>query len=165
MKETELKQTAIFTPVFDGTRYSHHICSECNGTFRFEQSIYGGAYFYGASQDTMKFCPLCGSEIIRFSDKPIYETPLDLAPLDIFIDLYRECERKTKWLYYCYISEEHREKIDALIPLINKNDFPKFVYKAANLVSDGKTIYSRKLTATAIKHLKHEFGEEKEVRQ
>ena len=166
MKETESKQPAIITPVFCGTRYSHHICSECGGKLLFAQSIYGGAYFYyGTSQDTMKFCPLCGAEIVRFSDKPIYETPLDLTPLDIFTDLYRKSERKAKWLYYCYISEDHRNKIDALIPLINKDDFPTSVYKAANLVSDGKTLFTRRLTATAIKKLKREFGEETEDKQ
>lgn len=165
MKEAELKQTAIFTPVFKETRYLYHVCSECGGTLRFEQSIYGGVHFYDASQDTIKFCPLCGTEIIRFSDKPIYETQLDLTPLDIFMDLNREYERKIKWLYYCYISEERRDKINELIPLINKDDFPAFVYKTAKLVENGIKIYSRKLTSTAIKKLKREFGEEQEVRR
>lgn len=165
MKENELKQTAIFTPVFEETRYLHHICSECGGTLHFEQSIYGEVYFYNASQGTIKFCPLCGTEIIRFSDKPIYKTPLDLTPLDIFIDLNREYERKIKWLYYCYISEERRDKIVKLIPLINKDDFPAYIYKTAKLVEDGRRIYTRKLTSTAIKHLKREFGEEQESRQ
>ena len=81
------KQTAVMTPVFEGTQYVHHICSECKGTIELRQSCYGGVSFYeifGAKSEKIKFCPLCVSEIIRFSDKPIYENPIALTPLEVF---------------------------------------------------------------------------------
>ena len=55
------KQASIMTPVFEGTRYLHHVCSECNGTLKFEQSIFGGVSFYaidGIKCEKIKFCPL-----------------------------------------------------------------------------------------------------------
>lgn len=156
------KQTAIMTPVFQGTRYLHHICSECNGTLEFEQSCFGGASFFAISLEKceyVKFCPLCGTQIERFSDKPIYIEPLDLKPLDVFSKLCQEYERKAKWLYHCYISDEHREKIKALIPLIQKDEIPGSYQKALNIA---KVSSASRQGWQQIKKLKKEFGEEQE---
>ena len=157
------KQTAIMTPVFEGTRYMHHLCSECGGTLKFEQSCYGGTFFYaisGTQCEKMKFCPLCGAEIIRFSDKAIFEKPIDLSPLDIFKKLHLEFERKARWLYHCYISDEHREKLDALIPLIRKGEISARYLKALDFAKEGRFIYGN--NARTIRKLRQEFGDEKE---
>lgn len=156
------EQTSIMTPVFEGTRYLHHVCSECNGTLKFEQSIWGGVSFYaidGIKCKKIKFCPLCSAEIIRFSDKPIYEKPIDLKPLNIFAELYSEYERKAKWLYWCYISEEHRQKIDAIIPLIKKGEVSVYYRNAIDLALKRKPFG---LSYQTRKKLRKEFGEEEE---
>lgn len=157
------KQTTIMTPIFEGTRYKHHVCSECKGTLTFEQSIWGGLNFYTISHEAsegVKYCPLCGSEIVRFSDKPIYETPIDLKPLDIFADLYLEYERKAKWLYHCYISEERQNKIESIVTLIKKGDISGYYLKGLECAKMGKgtfgVSYQRK------RKLRKEFGEETE---
>lgn len=158
------KQTAVMTPVFEGTQYVHHICSECKGTIKLRQSCYGGVSFYGifdARSEEIKFCPLCGSEIIRFSDKPIYEKPIDLTPLDVFGALHREYERKARWLYHCYISDSHRNKIEALIPLINSGDISVYYKDALKIAREGRFTYGQ-LTATKIRKLREEFGKETE---
>lgn len=156
-------KTTIFTPIFEGTRYLHHVCSECEGEIKFEQSIWGGVQFYeiyGGSCEKMKFCPLCGAEIIRFSDKPIYKKPLDLKPLNIFADLHREYECKAKWLYNCYISDEHRNKIDKLIPLLESGEISVYYQKAIDLATDSGA--TRGITYQTRKKLIKEFGDERE---
>lgn len=156
-------KTTILTPVFEGTRYLHHVCSECEGEIEFEQSIWGGVQFYdilGITCDTIKFCPLCGTEIIRFSDKPIYKKPLDLKPLNVFADLFLEYERKAKWLYNCYISDEHRNKIDKLIPLLESGEISVYYQKAIDLATDSGA--TRWITYQTRKKLIKEFGDERE---
>lgn len=158
------KQSAVMTPVFEGTRYMHHVCSECGGNLEFEQSSYGGVNFYAidgeAKCEKIKFCPICGAEIIRFSDKPIYEKPIDLKPLDIFAKLHLEYERKAKWLYHCYISEQHRDRIDALIPLIKSGEVGAYYSKALDFAKKGKTDYG--VSYQTKKKLRKEFGEDTE---
>ena len=154
--------TSIMTPVFSGTRYLHHVCSECSGEIKFEQAYNGGTYFYAISCgkcDQVRYCPLCGAEIIRFSDKPIYETPIDLKPLDIFAELRSEYVRKAKWLYHCYISEEHRDKIEALEPLIKKSEVSAYYLEALELAQTAK---GWGISYQTRKKLRKEFGEEKE---
>ena len=156
------KQASIMTPVFEGTRYLHHVCSECKGTLKFEQSIWGGVSFYvidGIKCEKIKFCPLCGAEIIRFSDKPIYEKPIDLKPLDIFAELHLEYERKAKWLYHCYIGEEHRNKIEAVVSLIKKGEVSVYYQDAIDLARKGSRFG---VSYQARKKLIREFGEDTE---
>ena len=160
---TKEKQMTIMTPVFKGTRYSHHVCSECNGQLEFEQSCYGGVSFYeikGVKSEEVKFCPRCGTEIIRFADKPIYEDPIDLSPLDVFAELHREYERKARWLYHCFINEEHRQKIEALIPLIQKDEVSVYYLDALQLARNGRYLYSN--NSRTLTKLRKEFGEEQE---
>lgn len=146
------------TPVFKGADYLHHRCSECGGTMKFEQNAFGGVSFYAISGfkcERVKYCPLCGAEIIRFSDKPIYEEPIDISPLDVFGKLHLECERKAKWLYFCHISEEHRKKIDKLILLIEREEVSVYYQSAMDIV---RNIGYLKPSHTAIKKLQKEFG-------
>ena len=158
------KQSAIMTPVFENTRYLHHVCSECRGEIKLTQSCYGGVSFYELSGEKcakIKFCPLCGSDVIRFSDKPIYETSLDLSPLDVFSELRREYEHKAVWLYYCYISEEHREQIDALLPLVNSKAVSEYDKEALRLAKRGKHTFM-KMTPLKLRKLREQFGGETE---
>lgn len=159
---SEEKQPSIMTPVFEGTRYLHHVCSECNGTLKFEQSCFGDVSFYDihfGECEHIKFCPLCGREVVRFSDKPIYVTPIDLTPLDVFAKLHLEYERKAKWLYHCYISDEHREKIKALLPLIDKGEISVYFQRALDM-AEAKGTY--KPTVPQMRTLRKEFGEDRE---
>lgn len=157
------QEFCIMTPVFEGTSYRHHICSECKGTIKFEQNCFGGVSFYTISFgkcELMKFCPLCGKEIIKFSNDAIYEKPIDLKPLDIFAKLHSEYERKAKWLYHCYLSEAHRDKIDALIPMIKSGDLSPYYQKALDFAEMGKTYYG--VSYQTKKKLRKEFGEDQE---
>ncbi len=160
--KTEM-QSAVMTPVFEGTRYIHHICSECKGTMKFRQSCYGGASFYeihGVKSENVRFCLHCGAEIVRFSDKPIYESEIDLSPLDVFAKLHREYERKAHWLYHCYISEAHQQKIDDLIPLLDKKEIEVYYQDAIDMAKEGKFMYTK--NSRAFTKLRKEFGEDTE---
>lgn len=158
------KNDCIMTPVFDGTRYQHHVCSECRGEIKLTQSCYGGVSFYeleGYQCAKIKFCPQCGSEVIRFSDKPIYETPLDLSPLDVFSKLRREYEHKAVWLYYCYISESHRKQLDALMACVNSKDLSECDKENLRLAKKGKYTFI-KITPLKLRKLREQFGGETE---
>ena len=162
-EKKDKQECSVMTPVFEGTRYLHHICSECKGTIKFQQSCYGGVSFYeihGVKSESVKFCPLCGAEVVRFSDKPIYEEPIDLSPLDVFAKLHREYDRKAHWLYHCYISEAHQEKIDALIPLLDKKEVEVYYQDAIDMVKKGRFMYTKNSRAFA--KLRKEFGEDTE---
>ena len=156
------EKSAVMTPVFEGTRYLYHLCSECGGHLTFEQCCNGGVYFYAISCgkcENVKFCPLCGAEIERFSSKAIFEKPIDLKPLDIFAELRLEYERKAKWLFYCYINAEHRHQIEELLPLIESKKISGYYLKSLDLVNMGRRYgVSYQAKAKLIK----EFGEERE---
>jgi predicted RNA-binding Zn-ribbon protein involved in translation (DUF1610 family) len=157
------EQTAVMTPVFSGTSYIHHLCSECGGQIKFRQSCYGGVNFYeicGVRSDIVKFCPLCGAEIVRFSSNPIYESAVDLSPLDVFAKLHREYERKAHWLYHCYISDSHRDAIDALISLLDKKEIEVYYQDAIDMAKNGRFMYTKNSRDFA--KLRKESGEEKE---
>lgn len=157
------KNACIMTPVFDGARYRHHVCSECKGKIELKQSCYGGVSFYeleGYQCAKIKFCPQCGSEVIRFSDKPIFEAPIDMSPLEIFRKLQWEYQDKARWLYHCYISESHQEKVDELINLVETTEEGKRYYseavKLARMGSGGS------IDARAIRKLREKFGDDTE---
>lgn len=146
----------IFTPVFRDTKYLHHICSECSHKITLDQSVWGGVYF-GDTQD-IKFCPRCGNPVVRFAEKAIFETPIDYEPLRPFYEAHEEYERKCRWLYHCYISEERQEKIVDLMPFAKQDSgwvliASKAVQSATRFTTDWRKI----------KKLKAEFGEDKEA--
>lgn len=156
------KQCSVMTPVFDGTRYRHHICSECKGKIELTQSCYGGVSFYeleGYQCAKIKFCPNCGAEIIRFSEKPIYESPIDFSPLTVFMHLEWEYKDKARWLYFCYINEEHRKKIDALLSMQETHE--RYSKEVIKLAQKGRFLPNG-LNAKSIRKLKDKFGEETE---
>ena len=150
-----MKNDAIFTPVFRETKYLHHICSECGHKISLEQSVWGGVYF-GTTKE-IKFCPHCGSPIVRFEEKAIFESPIDYEPLRTFYEIHQEYERKCNWLYHCYISDERREKIQDLMPFAKQDSgwvliASKSVQNATRYPADWRKI----------KKLKGEFGENTE---
>lgn len=161
MAEQDRQECCIMTPVFDGSRYKHHVCSSCSGEIKFEQST--GTRFYGiqlGKSDYMRFCPLCGQEIIRFDDKAIYIKPLDLKPLEIFGMLVNEYRRKAEWLYHCYLSETHRDAIDDLIPLAETEDISPWNRAALECAKKAKGCFG--VSYQTKQKLKREFGEDKE---
>lgn len=96
---------------------------------------------------------------MRFSDKPKYVEEPDLSPLDVFARLHREYERKAKWLYYCYISEQHRENVDKLIPLVKSKEIGVYYARAIHFAVRGRQYHP---SAAAKRKLKKEFGEDVE---
>ena len=150
-----MKNDVVFTPVFRDTKYLHHICSECGHKITLDQSVWGGVYF-GDTKD-IKFCPHCGNPVIRFAEKAIFETPIDYEPLRPFYEAHEEYERKCRWLYHCYISEERQAKIVDLIPFAKQDSgwvliASKAVQSATRYTTDWRKI----------KKLKSEFGEDSE---
>lgn len=145
----------IFTPVFTGTDYLHHVCSECKHEITMEQSCWGGVYFGPTS--SIKFCPHCGNPVVRFSNEPIFVNDIDFEPLRPFWSLKMEFERKCRWMYFYHISDERREKIDELLPFANENS--GWVLAAAKAVSIGKQY---RTDGHQIKRLVREFGDERE---
>ena len=145
----------IFTPVFSGTDYLHHVCSECTHEIHLEQNVFGGVYF-GETND-IKFCPHCGNPVVRFSKEPVFVKELDFRPLNPFWQLRNEYERKCRWMYFYHISEERREKIAELLPFATKNS--GWVLAAAEAVNIGRK-YST--DGRQIRLLIKEFGNERE---
>ncbi len=146
----------IFTPVFRETRYLHHICSECGYKINVTQQWYGGIHFH--SSDGIKFCPHCGKPVVRFSDQAIFETPIDFEPMRIFYEEAEKFERKCKWLYHCYISDEHRKKIKELLFFVDEDcGWVKSAKKAIDRVAYNKLDWRTKNKLLA------EFGNESEV--
>ena len=155
----------IFTRVFEGTRYLHHVCSECGCEIKFEQHYSGGVYFYelyGVEIKKFKFCPNCGGEIVRISDKAIFIEPISLEPLEVFAELHREFERKARWIYHCYISEDHRDKVDTMIPLLESGKISVYYDRAIHFAKVGKR-YSCRWTER--KKLIKEFGNKTEEKE
>ena len=146
----------IFTPVFFQTKYRHHICSECGLELKLDQSIWGGPYFpYG--KEKIRFCPGCGKPVIRFSDTPIYEEPVNFEPLRIFYEASKEYERKCQWLYHCAVSLEEQNEIDELLPFAAKDT--GWIKKAHEAVKLGNKSIGRRTVEKLIK----EFGEERDA--
>lgn len=163
MSEQDRQECCIMTPVFEGSRYRHHVCSSCNGKIEFEQSCFGGSHFSGISlgeSSYMRFCPLCGREIIRFKDEPIYIKPLDLEPLEIFGLLVNEYERKAQWLYHCYLNETHKAAIDALIPLAQTEKISPWNKAALECAKQGQGCF--RISYQTKQKLRREFGEDQE---
>lgn len=145
----------IFTPVFTGTDYLHHVCSECEHKITLEQSVWGGVYF--GTTSSIKFCPHCGNPVVRFSNDPIFVKDIDFEPLKPFWHLHNEYERKCRWMYFYHISDERREKIKDLLPFARENT--GWVLTAAKAVSIG-TQYPT--DGRQIRKLIIEFGDEQE---
>lgn len=145
----------IFTPVFTGTRYKHHICAECGYEIKLDQSCYGGVSFpYGT--EGFKYCPGCGKPVARFSDKAIFEEKLDYEPLRPFWQLHEEYERKAQWLYYVGIPEDQRQKVEKLIPFAcNETGWIKIAYNTVASASRCHVDWRK------LKKLIKEFGEGK----
>ena len=128
----------IFTPVFADTRYLNHRCSECGYELYVGQSIWGGVCFDDTGK--IKFCPQCGNRVVRFSDKPIYEAPIDFEPLRVFYNLHEEYERKCRWMYNCVISDERKKKIEELLPFVKDAcGWVRIAYEAVSVGSRYKT--------------------------
>ncbi len=120
----------IFTPVFKGTKYQHHICSECGGKIYMER-IFSGLYFPGA--EDVRFCPLCGGPVVRFAQTPIYEEEIDFSPLQPFYDLHREMEDRAKYLYWCVLTDDQRSRASKLTEFAVKDGWTE---KAAQVVEE-----------------------------
>ena len=147
----------IFTPVFYNTVYRHHLCSGCGYKLKVGQSIWGGVQFDDTKE--IKFCPSCGTPVARFSDKAIFETPIDYEPLRIFCDAFQEFQDKCEWLYYCYISADHRKMVEELLPFAEDADewgWVKKAYNTAHPISVKKADWRR------IRKLEQKFGIERE---
>ena len=94
-------------------------------------------------------CPICG--------KGDFETPIDYEPLRPFYEVHEEYERKCRWLYHCYISEERQAKIVDLMPFAKQDSgWVLIASKAVQSVTRYTTDWRK------IKDLKSEFGEDSE---
>lgn len=125
----------IFTPVFNGTIYQHHLCKNCGYKLKVGQSVFGGVSFYDVSD--IKFCPKCGESVIRFSQNPIYETKIDFEPLYIFYEEYNRFERKLSWLFYCNLSSDKQKQINTLMPFAkSETGWTKIAYDMVKIATN-----------------------------
>lgn len=98
----------IYTPVYRGTRYLHHECSECKYHVKMQESVLAPLYF----GDSFKFCPECGRPVVRFANIPKFEEEFNRA---IFFRLEElDKEHKDKLDYYCRVVL-HKDEFDFLI--------------------------------------------------
>jgi hypothetical protein len=83
-----------------------------------------------------------------------------MSPLEVFRKLQWEYQDKARWLYHCYISESHQEKVDELINLVETTEKGKLYYseavKLARMGSGGS------IDARSIRKLREKFGDETE---
>lgn len=147
----------IFSPIFRGTVYKHHLCSECGYKLHVGQSIWGGVMFDDTS--AVKFCPGCGNPIIRFSDKAVFEEVIDFEPMWPFYELHEEYERKAEWLYHCYISKKRQERINEMLPFAQSQPESGWVRIACDVLETAKRY---KFDNRKRKKLLGEFGTDSE---
>ena len=109
-------------------------CSECGYEIRLSQHAYGGCGFYELDyglEEKIKFCPHCGGGIVRFDRTPRFEERIDYTPLDVFSEARLEYERKCKWIWHCFISDDHREAIRAVLQMMETDKGVSGIYKDA----------------------------------
>lgn len=151
-RKKEAIEDVIFTPVFEGTRYKYHLCSSCGNQIRIGRDVFSPIEFNGC--EDIKYCPRCGSPVIRFDKKPIYETEINFEPLRPFYEERERYERRLRWLYYCILYDK-REEIEALIPFAKESPAYGWVgiaYRALNVAKKYNTGWRKK------KQLIEEFG-------
>ena len=106
--------SAIFTPVYKGEYYEGHECSECKERVKFNR--YSTNAFLGTD---IKYCPYCAADIIRFSNTPKFEEPLDTSVLEPITKVITDSKEKIKWIYWCCFTEEQRAKCKTIFELNN----------------------------------------------
>lgn len=106
--------SAIFTPVYKGEHYQGHECSECKERVRFNQFSASG--FLGTD---IKYCPYCADDIIRFSNTPKFEEPLDTSVLEPIEKVIAHSKEKIKWIYWCCFNDEQRAKCKTIFEITN----------------------------------------------
>ena len=163
-KKLEHDNGVVLYPIFRGTVYLHHTCSECGYEIRLSQHAYGGCGFYELDyglEEKIKFCPHCGGGIVRFDRTPRFEERIDYTPLDVFSEARLEYERKCKWIWHCFISDDHREAIRAVLQMVETDKGVSGIYKDAAGAAKLGSRYN--LNHHAVKKLRAEFGTEREA--
>ena len=118
--------SSVFRPVYKGTAYQGHECSECKKRVKFAHVSALG--FFGTD---IRFCPYCGEEIIRFDKTPMFEEPLDTSLLEPMQEVINEAHDKVNWIYWCCFTNEQREKCKKLFEFASENPY---ISKINNIV-------------------------------
>ena len=135
---SESNNDVIFTPIYRGTRYLYHECSECNYHVRMSESI--GCYLYFG--ENFKFCPNCGKPVIRFANLPKFLEEFPRVEFEKIEQLYDEY--KTRLDYYLRITltqeefEELKQKCQFAVAL-RKNGDMTYVSPSVELVANMNT--------------------------
>ena len=139
----------IYTPVYRGDRYLYHECSECKYQVQIQQSVLTPLYF----GESFKYCPNCGSVIVRFANLPKFVEDFNYAVFEKLDDFSKEFKDKVD--YYCRVTltkdefEEMKSKCKFAVEL-NK-DGGRSVSVAVRMVAETN---SRKWSHWDIKKLR-----------
>lgn len=94
---------AIFTPIYRGTNYLYHECSECKYQVQIKPSVLSPLYF----GESFKYCPNCGKPVVRFANLPKFKEEFNTA---VFKELEKiDDEYRDKLDYYCRVTLTREE--------------------------------------------------------
>ena len=148
-------EPVILTPIYKGTIYKYHRCSNCEGKIYFEEDYCIPFHF----EENIKYCPFCGKEVIRYA-KPEYEEKPNWDWMDKFKKVLDEAEDKIMYELFCKMNREERNE------LIDKTNFgieyfgsPIFWNDNTNLCRIVKQLAHRKPHYTEINKIKKKVEE------
>lgn len=99
-------EDVILTPIYNGTIYKYHRCSNCNEKIYLEKDIWNPFYF----DEDIKYCPFCGGKIIRYA-KPKFEEEPSWDWTDKFKKILDEAENKIIYELFCKMNREERNQL------------------------------------------------------
>lgn len=100
-------EEVILTPIYKGIDYQYHECSNCKGQINFEESYIVPFKF----EEKMKYCPLCGGQIIRYS-KPKYIEEINWDWLEEYQKIMNRCYDFLTYKIHCKMNNEQRNELE-----------------------------------------------------
>lgn len=99
-------EDVILTPIYNGTSYKHHECSNCKKEIYFEESILVPFRF----EEKIKYCPFCGRKVIRYG-KPRYEELPNWDWMDKFKEILDNTDEKIEYEIFCKMNREEQKEL------------------------------------------------------
>ena len=147
-------ENVILTPIYNGTVYKYHECSNCTGKIYFEEDFFIPFHF----KENIKYCPFCGKEIIRY-EKPRYEELPNWEWLEEFQRIIEKNYRELEYIIHCKKSGEEikdlGDKIDFGIEYFKGNNYHPI--SNGNVCKLLKHVVSENLHYSTKTKLKNEF--------
>lgn len=144
-----MQETVIYNPVFSGTQYEYHECSQCMKSIDLME--------YSGRVKQIKYCPFCGKEIVRYGT-PIFKKNPSFKWLEKYKNILNYADQILEYEIHCKLSKEQQNE------LIKKCKFgieyfgsPIMWNSNYNTCKIIEEVCYRKLHYTSLKKLKNKF--------